>query len=435
MPPTSSLRAAALKIFQAALKAADPYEAVMRHVRLKDGVLIAGRRRYRLDGFEKIRVIGAGKASARMAQAIERLLGKRISRGFINVKYGHTGVKYGHTAPLRRIELNECAHPVPDENGLRGSENILEIASQAGPRDLVVCLISGGASALLPLPLEPMTLQEKQRLTEELLRCGANIHELNTVRKHVSRIKGGRLAAAAAPATVLTLILSDVIGDDLDVIGSGPTVPDQSTNADAERILRHYAIGVPRLSETPKPDDPAFRGVQNLIVGSNAMAVSAAANESRRCGYRTMVLSTFIEGETRDVARVHAAVAKEVLASGRPIGRPACIISGGETTVTVRGNGLGGRNQEFALAAALDIAGIEKIVVFSGGTDGSDGPTDAAGAIADGRTIARALDLGLDAAAYLAANDSYHFFEKLGDLVKTGPTGTNVADVRLILVR
>src|SRR5260370_40539827 len=232
MPPTSSLRATALKIFQAALKAADPYEAVMRHVRLKDGVLIAGRRRYRLDGFEKIRVIGAGKASARMAQAIERLLGKRISRGFINVKYGHT-------APLRRIELNECAHPVPDENGLRGSENILEIASQAGPRDLVVCLISGGASALLPLPPEPMTLQEKQRLTGELLRCGANIHDLNTIRKHVSRIKGGRLAAAAAPATVLTLILSHVTGHDLDRIASGPTVPDRATIAAAERILRH----------------------------------------------------------------------------------------------------------------------------------------------------------------------------------------------------
>ncbi len=427
MPPPAPPRAAALKIFRAALKAADPYEAVLRHVRVKEGVLIAGRRKYLLDGFEQIHVIGAGKASARMAQAIERLLGKRISQGFINVKYGHT-------APLRRIELNECAHPVPDQNGLHGAERILEIASQAGPRDLVVCLVSGGASALLPAPIEPMTLEEKQRLTGELLRCGANIHELNTVRKHVSRIKGGRLAAAAAPATVLTLILSDVIGDDLDVIGSGPTVPDRSTTADAERILRHYGIGVPRLGETPKPDDPAFRGVQNLIVGSNALAVSAAADEARRRGYRTMVLSTFIEGETRDVARVHGAIAKEVVATGRPIRRPACIVSGGETTVTVRGSGLGGRNQEFALAGALDIAGIEGVLVFSGGTDGTDGPTDAAGAIADSRTIARARGLGLDAAAYLENNDSYHFSEKLGDLVKTGPTGTNVADVRLVLV-
>jgi glycerate 2-kinase len=425
--PLLRTRTAALKIFRAALKAADPYEAVMRHVRVKDGVLAAGRRRYRLDRFEQIRVVGAGKASARMAQAIERLLGRRISQGLINVKYGHT-------APLRRIELNECAHPVPDGNGLRGAGRILEIALQAGSKDLVVCLISGGASALLPCPLSPMTLEEKQRLTGELLRCGANIHELNTIRKHISRIKGGQLAAAAAPATVLALILSDVIGDDLDVIGSGPTVPDRSMAADAERILRHYGIGVPVLGETPKPTDAAFRGVQNLIVGSNALAASAAADEARRLGYRAMVLSTFIGGETRDVARVHAAIAKEVLASGRPMRRPACIISGGETTVTVRGNGLGGRNQEFALAAALDIAGLDEVVVFSGGTDGTDGPTDAAGAIADGATVSRARELGLDAAGYLGDNDSYHFFERLGDLVKTGPTGTNVADIRLVLV-
>jgi glycerate 2-kinase len=420
-------RAAALKIFRAALKAADPYEAVMRHVRVKDGVLAAGRRRYRLDSFEKIHVIGAGKASARMAQAIERLLGRRISRGLINVKYGHT-------AALRRIELNECAHPVPDQNGLRGTERILEIASHAGSKDLVICLISGGASALLPCPLPPMTLEEKRHLTGELLRCGANIHELNTVRKHISRIKGGRLAEAAAPATVLALILSDVIGDDLDVIGSGPTVPDRSTIADAERILRHYGIAVPVLGETPKPGHAAFNAVENLIVGSNALAVSAAADEARRLGYRAMVLSTFIEGETRDVARVHAAIAREVVASGRPVRSPACVISGGETTVTVRGTGLGGRNQEFALAAALDIAGLDGVVVFSGGTDGSDGPTDAAGAIADGQTVDRARRLGLDTPAYLENNDSYRFFEKLGDLVKTGPTGTNVADVRLVLV-
>jgi glycerate 2-kinase len=420
-------RAAAIRIFHAALKAADPYEAVMRHVLVKDGFLTAGRRQYSLKSFEKIHVIGAGKASARMAQAIERLLGRRVSHGLINVKYGHT-------APLRWIELNECAHPVPDESGLRGAERILEIASEAGSDDLVICLISGGASALLPCPLPPMTLEEKQQLTGELLRCGANIHELNTVRKHISRIKGGRLALAASPAQVLALILSDVIGDDLDVIGSGPTVPDRSTMADAERILRHYGITTPVLGESPKPEDAAFRRVQNLIVGSNALAVSAAADEARRLGYRTMVLSTYIEGETRDVARVHAAVAKEVLASGRPVRSPACVISGGETTVTVRGTGLGGRNQEFALAAALDITGLKEVVVFSGGTDGSDGPTDAAGAIADGGTIERGRLLGLDARAYLENNDSYRFFEKLGDLVKTGPTGTNVADVRLVLV-
>ena len=419
-------RAAALKIFRAGLKAADPYEAVLRHARVERGILIAGRRRYRLDHLREIRVVGAGKASARMAQAVERLLGKRISKGLINVKYGHT-------APLRHIELNECGHPVPDENGLRGSQRILEIASQAGPDDLVIAIISGGASALLPYPLPSSTLAEKQRITTELLHCGANIHELNTIRKHMSAIKGGHLAEAAAPAQVLALILSDVIGDDLDVIGSGPTVPDRSTSADAERILRHYGIAVPPLTETPKPSDAAFARVQNLVVGSNALAVAAAAAEARRLGYRTLVLSTFIEGETREVARVHAAIAKEVLSSGRPARSPACIISGGETTVTIRGRGTGGRNQEFVLAAAIDIDGLDRVTVFSAGTDGTDGPTDAAGAIADGQTAGRARDLGLNPVEYLTNNDSYHFFEALGDLVKTGPTGTNVADVRLVL--
>ncbi len=233
---------------------------------------------------------------------------------------------------------------------------------------------------------------------------------------------------------MLALILSDVIGDDLDVIGSGPTVPDRSTVADARRILRRYGINAPPLQESPKPGDPAFERVQNLIVGSNALAVTAAAQEAKRLGYRTLVLSTFIEGETRDVARVHAAIAKEVLASGRPVRAPACIISGGETTVTIRGSGLGGRNQEFALAAAIDIAGLDRVTIFSAGTDGTDGPTDAAGAIADGSTLARASALGLDTAAYLANNDSYRYFDALGDLIKTGPTGTNVADVRLVLI-
>jgi hydroxypyruvate reductase len=424
---SKSQRSAAFRILGEALKAADPFEAVLRHVRSENDVLIAGRKKYRLDRFQNIYVVGAGKASARMAQAIESLLGKRIAAGFVNVKYGHT-------AKLRRIEQNECGHPVPDENGLRGTQRILEMASQAGPDDLVIALISGGASALTPAPLPPVTLEQKQQLTGELLRCGANIHELNTVRKHVSAFKGGRLAEAAAPATVLALILSDVIGDDPDVIGSGPTVPDRSTVADAQRILRRYGIKSPPLQESPKPGDPAFERVQNLIVGSNALAVTAAAQEAKRLGYRTLVLSTFIEGETRDVARVHAAIAKEVLASGRPLRAPACIISGGETTVTIRGSGLGGRNQEFALAAAIDIAGLEGVTIFSAGTDGTDGPTDAAGAIADGSTVERASALGLDAAAYLANNDSYRYFEALGDLVKTGPTGTNVADVRLVLI-
>jgi hydroxypyruvate reductase len=432
----SALSRDALRIFHAALKAADPAEAVLRRIKLTPNVLAAGRQRYHLEKFRNVYVIGAGKASAQMAQPIERLLGKRISGGLINVKYGHT-------ARLRRIDLNECGHPIPDRNGELGAQRIADLARQAGPADLVVGLISGGASALLPLPAPPITLEEKQETTRLLLHCGANIHELNCVRKHISTVKGGQLAQLAWPATVLTLILSDVIGDDLDVIGSGPTVPDRSTFADARSILAKYGIAakVPaavrerlseNASETPKPGDKIFEHVQNLIVGSNRLAVDAAAQQARALGYHTLVLSTFIEGETRDVARVHAAIAKEIRATGRPVKPPACVISGGETTVTIRGHGQGGRNQEFALAAALDIAGLKDVVILSAGTDGTDGPTDAAGAIADGGTIARAA---LDAAAYLANNDSYHFFEHLGDLIKTGPTGTNVADVRVLLLR
>lgn len=432
-----SLRSDALRIFYSALRASDPKEAVLRHVRISDGVLIAGKRRYRLDEFRNVYVVGAGKASARMAVAVEKLLGKRITGGLLNVKHGHV-------AKLRRIRLNECGHPVPDEAGVQGAQEIGNIAAKAGEDDLLICLISGGGSALMPFPAQPVTLAEKQETTQLLLRSGANIHEINTVRKHISSIKGGQLAALAWPAQVLSLILSDVIGDDLDVIGSGPTAPDSSTFVDAVSVLDKFELTnrIPasvgeriragmagEIPETPK----SLERVQNLIVGSNQLALDAAAGAARGLGYRPLILSSFIEGETRDVAKVHAAIAKEVLSSGRPVKRPACVISGGETTVTIKGDGLGGRNQEFALAAAMDIAAISGVLMLSGGTDGSDGPTDAAGALCDGTTIARAEKLGLNAADFLARNDSYHFFEPLGDLIKTGPTGTNVMDVRLAL--
>jgi glycerate 2-kinase len=412
---------------------------VLRHVTVDEGALIAGGRRYRLSAFQNIYVIGAGKASAQMARAVERLLGVRIGGGEINVKDGHG-------AKLRRIRINECGHPVPDRRGVAGARRIAQIASQAGPHDLIVCLISGGASALLPLPAPPITLAEKQQTTRLLLHCGASIHEINGVRKHISRIKGGQLARLAYPATLLTLILSDVIGDDLDVIGSGPTVPDRSTFAEARAIFEKYGIWnkLPVsvrerfrdfAEETPKPGDKIFEKTRNVIVGSNALAIDAAAEEARRLGFHTLVLSTFVEGEAREVARVHAAIAKEIQSSGRPVPRPACLISGGETTVTVRGRGLGGRNQEFALAAAIDIAGFgDNMLILSAGTDGTDGPTDAAGAIADSTTLERAQALGLDAAAFLRSNDSYHFFEATADLIKTGPTGTNVADLQIILL-
>ena len=390
---------------------------------------MAGRRRYSLSRSDRIQLIGAGKASAVMARAVARLLGRRVSGGLINVKYGHT-------APPGRVLLNECGHPVPDERGVEGARRISEIARAAGPRDLLICLISGGASALLPLPVPPMTLAEKQDITRRLLASGASIHEINTVRKHMSAIKGGRLAQLAFPATMIALILSDVIGDDLDVIGSGPTVADRSRVEDAIRVLKKYSIARPStpFQETPKPGDAALSLTQNIMIGSNRQAIHAAAREARSLGYRTLVLSACIEGETRDIASMHAAIVKEIFASGSPVRPPACILSGGETTVTVRGKGLGGRNQEFVLAAALALDGFGPATIFSAGTDGTDGPTDAAGAIADSETLRRARAFQLDARGFLENNDSYHFFERLNALVKTGPTGTNVMDIRILLV-
>lgn len=426
----AQLRRDARAIFQAALKAADPKQAVLRHAEGLTQILDAD--------YERIFVIGAGKASALMAQAIEKLLGKRITGGVINVKDGHT-------APLKRIELIECGHPVPDERGVEGAARIASMARAATARDLVICLISGGASALLPMPARGLALSDKQSVTRLLLECGANIHEINTVRKHLSAIKGGQLARLIAPARLLTLVLSDVIGDDLSVIGSGPTWPDGSSFADALDVLRRYEVvgrtpaAVLRyleesLEETPEPGDACFASAVTVIVGSNRLAVEAAEAAARARGYHALILGTRMEGETREVARVHAAMAREVLESDRPARKPACLISGGETTVTIRGAGLGGRNQEFALAAALAIADADNTVVLSGGTDGTDGPTDAAGAIASHTTLDRAEMLGLNARAMLEANDSYHFFQPLGDLVTTGPTGTNVMDVRLLLI-
>lgn len=440
--PEVRLRRQAQVIFLRGVRAADPLQAVLRHLRIEGGNVVAGSRRYSVATIRDIYVLGAGKASGLMAAAVERVLGRRIRGGLVNVKYGHT-------APLRRVELNECGHPVPDARGLDGARRIMEIARQAGEEDLVICLISGGASALMPAPAPPVTLEEKQQVTRLLLACGATIHEINAVRKHISAIKGGQLARLAYPARVIALLLSDVIGDQLDVIGSGPTAPDASTFAGALAVLDRYGLRerVPasvrerlergaagEIPETPKPGDPAFERTQNLVVGGNRSAVDAAAAAARRLGLKPLVLSTTIEGETREVARVHAAIAREILSSGRPARPPVCLISGGETTVTLRGKGLGGRNQEFVLAAAIELAGLPRVVVLSGGTDGTDGPTDAAGAIADGATIARAERIGLDARRMLDDNDSYHFFEPLGDLIKTGPTNTNVMDLRLVLV-
>jgi len=374
--------------------------------------------------------------------AVEEILGNRINEGLINTKYGH-GLS------LNRIELKEAGHPLPNEAGMRGAEAILSLIEKAKDEDLIICLISGGGSALLPLPAQGISLEEKQETTSLLLGCGATIQEINAIRKHISRIKGGRLAEASWPAGLVTLILSDVVGDPLDVIASGPTVPDESTFEDCLAIVKKYKLesrvspsirnhlhegASSRRQDTPKPGNVCFTRTQNVIIGSNIQAIGASASEARQLGYHPLILSSLIEGETRQVAKVHAAIAKEVIRTGNPITKPACLISGGETTVTLRGEGRGGRNQEFVLAAALEMKDLKASVILSGGTDGTDGPTEAAGALADGTTIRRSWMKGMDPTSYLDRNDSYNFFFKLGDLLITGPTRTNVMDLRIIIL-
>ncbi|NIM59235.1 MAG: DUF4147 domain-containing protein [Candidatus Aminicenantes bacterium] len=439
---TKKLRKDALTIFHAGIKAVDPIIAVKQHFRVEDGILSVEDRKYELANYKGIYVVGAGKASAAMAQPLEEILGDRIKGGAVNVKYGH-GV------PLEIIDVNEAGHPVPDEAGLKGTDQIIQLLQQTGEKDLVICLISGGGSALLPSPVDELTLENKQLLTKCLLEVSATIHEINAVRKHISKVKGGQLARLIYPSTLISLILSDVIGDKLDSIASGPTVPDTSTFSDCLHILDKYKIRhkIPtavlehlkrgakgEIKETPKADDPAFEKTHNIIIGSNILAVKAAEEKAQELKYNSLVHSSFVEGEAKEAAKVHAALAKEILSKDSPVPRPACVISGGETTVTIRGKGLGGRNQEFALAAAIEIDGLEGVVILSGGTDGTDGPTDAAGALADGETVSRAKAQGLDAEHHLKENDSYHFFEPLGDLIITGPTFTNVMDLQLVMV-
>jgi glycerate 2-kinase len=436
------MREHATQIFRAGLRAVDPVKAINRHVVVKDHMLRIGERQLDLKDYDRILVVGAGKAGAPMAKAMENLLGNRIADGVVVIKDGHG-------LPLKKIKVCEASHPVPDARGVKATQKILSLVEKAGKRDLVICLISGGGSALLIAPVQGISLEDKQNATKRLLACGATIHEFNTVRKHLSRAKGGRLAQIAYPATVTSLILSDVVGDDLDVIASGPTVPDDSTFQDAVQILKGYGIWdqlppavrnhlekgtAGQIEDTPKSDHAAFQKCSQVLVGTNLQALKAAGQHAQRLGYNHLILSSKVEGEAREVTKFYTAIAREVLSSQNPLKPPACVLAGGETTVTLTGDGRGGRNQEFALAAALSIEGLDDIVVLSGGTDGTDGPTDAAGAIADGATVARGLGKGLDPKDFLRRNDSYNFFQELGDLLITGPTRTNVMDIYMLLI-
>jgi len=443
------MRSDAVDLFNVAVKRVDPYEAIKGFVRLEGESLILGqedRASTELDlrRYSRIFMVGGGKATAPMARAMEDLLGNRITQGIINVKYGFT-------EELSCTEIIEADHPLPDQNGIDGTRKILDLLSTAGEDVLIFSLISGGGSALLPQPIGEISLMEKQAVTKSLLECGASIDEINAIRKHISSTKGGQMARAAFPATTVNLMLSDVVGDKMDVIASGPFVPDMSTFKDVWTILEKYKLteDIPgsikkylmdgvnhKVQETPKEGDPIFQKVYNFIIGSNILALEAAKYEAEKIGYNTLILSSMVEGETKEVAKVHTAIAREILSSGYPVNPPACIISGGETTVTIQGDGLGGRNQEFCLATATEMVDLPaRVVILSGGTDGNDGPTPAAGAVVDPLTVSRGKSKGMDASQFLRNNDSYHFFQEIDGLLITGPTNTNVMDVRIILVR
>ena len=431
-----------LPILWAALQAVDPIGAVKRHVSLEGNKLRIGDHTYDLRQYENIYVVGGGKAGGSMARAVEGILGDRITAGVVNTKYGYL-------ADTKIVRINEAGHPIPDTQGMAGAREMLDLAKGASEGDLVLCLISGGGSALMTLPVEGISLKDMEALTSALLRCGATINEINTIRKHLSQIKGGNLSRAAFPAEVVSLILSDVVGNPLDVIASGPTVPDSTSFAQSWEIAERYnlvdELPAPiieqlrrgkdgKIPDTPKQGDPVFASTYNLIIGSNEIAALAAMDEARDAGFHTLLLSTYVEGEAREVAHVFCAIAKEILHSGQPVPRPACVVAGGETTVTIRGEGRGGRNQELALSAAIRLDGMDEVMIVALATDGTDGPTDAAGAIADGSTLRRARAKKLLAREYLANNDSYRFFDQLDDLLITGPTNTNVNDLTFVFV-
>ena len=429
-------------IFMAGVKAVDPERAIQKYVRRQGNQLFVGDCSYGLDSYRKIFLFGAGKGTAPMAKALEDILGEWLTNGLIIVKYGH-GI------PLEKTQILEAGHPIPDKAGLEATEELLKQTQECTEDDLILCVFTGGGSALLPAPTFPLTLDEKQETTHLLLECGATINEINAIRKHLSRSKGGRLAKEAYPATIVSLLLSDVIGDRLDVIASGPTVPDESTYSDCIKIIDRYKLSdrLPKsvtdhfikgaagsLPETPKPGDPVFSKVQNLIVGNNRESLLAAKERAISLGYNTIILSSQIEGEAREVAHVFAAIGKEISQANLPISSPACVIAGGETTVSIQGRGKGGRSQELALACAIAIDGWEGISLLSAGTDGTDGPTDAAGAFVNGATCKRARRMNSDPRDFLLTNDSYTLFASLGDLLKTGPTRTNVMDIICMLI-
>ncbi|GFK96106.1 D-glycerate 2-kinase [Fundidesulfovibrio magnetotacticus] len=446
------------QMFQAALDRVDPYKMIVNHVRLEGSRLLVSfedeRHEVDLDRFERVLVLGAGKASARMGKALEDILGDRIHSGLLSVKYGHA-------EPLKHIEVVESGHPTPDEQGVGAAQRIADLVRAADAKTLVLNLVSGGGSALLPCPISldlpegplRLTLEDKQNMTRALLACGADIGEINCIRKHISAVKGGRLLKLMAPARSLNFILSDVVGDRLDTIASGLTSHDETTFEEAMAIIEKYQLqdkapanvlrtlelGVQgRIEETTKPGDPATELASNILIGSNQAALTAACETARSLGYNTAALTCALTGESREAAKFLWGIAKDVRKTELLVKKPACIIAGGETVVTLKGEGKGGRNQEMALAFLAELARDElkgaDIFFLSASTDGTDGPTDAAGAFASAELVEMAHAAGLSINASLRDNDSYHFFERIGRLLKTGPTMTNVCDLHMVIV-
>jgi hydroxypyruvate reductase len=416
------------------IEAADPVRAIERALSLEGDRLIVGEASYDFDEFEECIVLGGGNAGGRMASALEGVLGDRIDRG---------AVVTDAPEETDRIDVLPGDHPVPSERGVESTRRMLELADGAGEKTLVLVVVSGGGSALMPAPAEGVSLEALQEVTEALLASGATIDEINAVRKHCSAIKGGRLARRAAPATVVSLIVSDVVGNDLSTIASGPTAPDGTTFADARAVLSRYGVDPPEqiadrlergergeVEETPKPGDPAFDRVENRVLADGFTPLAAVRDLAHDRGYEPLLLSSRVRGEAREAAKTHAAVAEEVRETGNPVDAPAVICSGGETTVTLRGEGTGGPNQEFALSAAIELQGTEGIALASVDTDGIDGATEAAGAVVDGDTVSD-VEAARDA---LEDNDAYPFLDARDAIVETGPTGTNVNDLRVIVV-
>jgi hydroxypyruvate reductase len=447
---TESCRQQANNLVRAALEAVDPVAAVKKALTLDKGTLIVGDRCYALDQIDQIVVVGGGKAALPMARATEEILGPHLTRGQVITKEGHLK---GERPKMIRVV--EAGHPVPDRSSIEHTAKMVELISTLTPRDLVICLISGGGSSLITLPASGIELSHLEHLNQCLLAAGAPIGAINSVRKHLSLIKGGQLAALSAPAKVVSLILSDVVRSPLDVIASGPTAPDSTTFESALSVLRSYQLldHLPRpivdhleagrsgqRTETLSPEDTRFAAVQNLIIGSNEVAAEAAFSEAKRMGFNSAILSTSIEGEACEVGRVFAALLEEEVTRGRPLSRPVCLIAGGETTVTLTSPdgkkphvGRGGRNQELALSAALSLSGLDDLLLVALATDGNDGPTDAGGAVVDGATVARGAAKGLNARHHLDYHNAYPFFEELGDLLLLGPTGTNVNDLIFLM--